>query len=193
MIITIGGKPGSGKSTVARKVAEKLGMKYYSVGDLMGRLAQERGMSILEFSKLAEKDKRIDRLLDDAQINLAREDNFVIDSRLGFHFIPNSVKVFLDVDEEEGARRILQSVKNAERPDEAYLKNIAESMESTRKRVASEKKRYLEYYNVDPYDLSNYDLLIDTTQMPVEEVVDAVVRYVADLKAAKEKSEEGKK
>ncbi|MCX6741353.1 MAG: AAA family ATPase, partial [Candidatus Parcubacteria bacterium] len=46
MIITLSGKPGSGKTTVAKILAEKLGYKFYSTGDLRGQMAMKRGLTI---------------------------------------------------------------------------------------------------------------------------------------------------
>ncbi len=39
MIITIAGMPGSGKTTVAKILADKLNLKRYSMGDLRGKMA----------------------------------------------------------------------------------------------------------------------------------------------------------
>ena len=98
MIITISGTPGSGKSTVAKIIARKLKLEHYSTGDFMRQLAEENKMDVLEFGKLAEKDRSIDEELDQRQINLGMEKkDFVIDGRLSWHFIPNAIKVFIRV------------------------------------------------------------------------------------------------
>jgi len=55
MIVTIAGTPGSGKSTVVKKVAEALGYRMISTGDLRGQVAQERGMTIDELNALNEE------------------------------------------------------------------------------------------------------------------------------------------
>ena len=97
MIITVGGKAGAGKSTAAKNIAKKFGLKHYSSGDFMRQLAKERNITLLELSKLAEKDGSIDTEIDNRQIELGKkEDNFVIDGRLSAYFIPNSIKIFLD-------------------------------------------------------------------------------------------------
>lgn len=66
----------------------------------MRNLAKERNMSITELNQYSETDGgEIDRILDERQQTLGEnEDNFIIDGRLAFHFIPHSCKVFLDVD-----------------------------------------------------------------------------------------------
>ena len=56
MIITISGKPGSGKSTVAKRLAAELGLTHVSAGDFMRDMATERGITVLELSAIAEND-----------------------------------------------------------------------------------------------------------------------------------------
>ena len=51
MIITISGKPGAGKTTVGKAVAARLGLEFYSMGDLRGKMASDRGLTIDELSK----------------------------------------------------------------------------------------------------------------------------------------------
>ena len=88
MIVSISGRPGSGKSAVAKRVAEALEMGHVSAGDFMRELAAEQGMTILEFSRTAEDRETIDREIDARTVRFAEEtDDFVIDARLGWHFI----------------------------------------------------------------------------------------------------------
>ena len=107
MIITISGRPGSGKSTVARLLARRLRFDHVSAGDFMRDMAAERGISVLELSRIAEHDDAIDREIDERSRRLGEErDRFVIDARLAWHFIPDAFKVFLDVRLDVAARRI---------------------------------------------------------------------------------------
>src|SRR3989344_5130923 len=116
MIITIAGDAGSGKSTVAELVARKLKFRHYSVGDFMRTIAKKRNSSLLQLSKMAETDETIDEELDCMQKELGRrERRFVLDSRLGWHFVPNSFKVFLKVDIKEGAKRIFNAGRKGEK------------------------------------------------------------------------------
>ena len=48
MHITITGRLGSGKSTVAKLIVADHGYTYYSTGNIMRELAAEAGISILE-------------------------------------------------------------------------------------------------------------------------------------------------
>ena len=174
MIITISGIAGSGKSTVAKLLAKRLNLKHYSTGDFMREIAEKKGISLLELSKLAEKDQSTDIELDERQKNLGKtQDNFVIDARLGFHFIPNSIKVFLEVDLNEAAKRIFDE----KRQHEQY-KDIQESIEKIKTRIKSEEWRYKEYYNLNYQDKKHYDIMIDTTDITPQEVVNRITGFV---------------
>ena len=172
-IITIAGTVGSGKSTAAKLLAKKLGYKHYSMGDFQREIAEERGISLLELSKMEERDRSIDEEVDQRQIKLGREeDNFVIDSRLGFHFISNSVKIFLDASFEERAKRIL-----ADKIRKEHNVNLENTKKNMKVRKTSEQKRYKKYYNLDPYDKKHYDLIVDTTSISAEEAVDKIIEF----------------
>jgi CMP/dCMP kinase len=174
MIITISGSAGSGKSTVAKYIADKLDLTHYSNGDLMRQMAKEKGVSILELNKLSENDKTIDKELDERQIRLGKDDdNFVIDSRLGFHFIPNSFKVFLKADLRVRAERIFGDQRSEE-----HNTDVMHTIENIEKRQESEKLRYKELYNVDYTDEANFDLIVNTTDKTIDEVGEEVLKAV---------------
>jgi len=174
MIITISGKAGSGKSTIARQLAKKLNLKHYSIGDLMRRIAKERNVSLNKLSKLAEKDKSIDMALDKKSIDLREEINFVIDGRLTAYFIHYAdLKVFLDCNDEVRAERILKEKRNDEKS-----KNIRELIKKIKQREQSERKRYENLYKIDYYDKNLYNLMIDTTNLSIEEVIEEIVDAV---------------
>jgi len=172
MIITISGNAGSGKSTVAKLVAKKLKMKHFSTGDFMRQIAKEKGITLLELSKLAEKDKEIDKLLDRRQAEFGKkENNFVIDSRLGFHFIPKSIKIFLKASLDVRAQRILK--------DKRGYKDIEKLKQNIVKREGSEARRYNEYYQIPDYsDSIYYHLVVDTDNLDINGVVDEIINFV---------------
>ncbi|ETB63668.1 TPA: hypothetical protein DIC38_03270 [Candidatus Nomurabacteria bacterium] len=178
-IITIAGKLGSGKSSTAKKVAEILGYEHKSTGDFMREIAINRGVSLGDLSVIAENDPSIDKELDDHNLNIGTKDNVVLDSRLGFHFIPNSFKVFLELDEATSAERILKDkLSNPNRNTEATggfdtIKNIKEKIKL---RLESEKKRYKDLYNIKDHTIhSNFDLVINTKEVSLEEVSKRVI------------------
>jgi predicted cytidylate kinase len=178
VVVTISGRPGSGKSVVASKVAQALNLRHMSAGDFMRQMAAERGMSILELSRVAEEGDEIDREIDARTMRLAEQGgDFVMDARLGWHFVPNSIKVFLEVDPLVAAQRIFE----ARRQSEVENVTIEETQRAVQDRTESERRRYLDYYGVDYGDHANYDLVIDTSELPIDRVVENVVAYVRSL------------
>jgi CMP/dCMP kinase len=147
MIITITGTIGSGKTTVGKIVAEKLKYEFYSMGHVFRDIATKKGITIDELQKIQETDKSIDNEVDDYQRNMGKtKDNFIIDSRLGWHFIPNSLKIYIKTEIGEAARRIF----NDPRANEIKAANIEGLITQIKERYKSEKKRYATYYGVDP-------------------------------------------
>jgi predicted cytidylate kinase len=181
MIITISGLPGSGKTTVGKLVAEELGFEFYSIGDMRGRMAMDRSLTIDQLNEVGMKEEWTDKEADEYQKELGgKEDNLVIESRLGFYFIPASVKIFLKVDMRKAAERIFKN----QRPDEERRANVEEILESMRKRIESDKARYKKYYGIDNFmDGSHYDMVIDTTNLGTEQVVNKILKFIEKRKS----------
>jgi cytidylate kinase len=172
MIITISGTPGSGKSTIAKAVAKKLKYKHYSMGDLQRIYATEKGISILQLGKLEETDESIDKEIDQKQVELGKkEDNFIIDSRLGSYFIPQAkYKIFLDADKKARAGRIMKDKRNVEK-----YKTEKEALKAMDDREECNSRRYKKLYGVDHFDKKLYTHFIDTTDLNPEDVVEKVL------------------
>lgn len=183
--ITISGEAGSGKSTVADIIAKKLKIKRYSTGDYMRTMAATRGVTIIELNKMSETDSSIDKELDDWQKKLEKkkDESFVLDSRLGFHFIPSSIKIFLHGDLDIRAERIFHTNRLVEE-NTTLEKTIA----NIKKRQRLERKRYKEKYSVDYLDMSQYDLVVNTTKMKPEEVAEKMIQFVKKSKSQKEQN-----
>lgn len=172
--VTVGGLPGTGTSTLCRLMQEQLKLPYIYAGALFREEAKRRGMSLAEFGLLCQKDPSIDEALDDRQIGLLRKGNLILEGRLSGwlaarHRIP-AFKVWVTCDNKERLRRIVQ--RDGGDPDT--------QQRLTEAREASEADRYRRYYGADLNDLSRYDLVLDSTATPPEElarrVVDALAR-----------------
>lgn len=181
MIITLAGYPGSGKSTVGKLLANKLGYTRYSIGDIQRNLAHEHSMTLQEWQSHEETDDSFDRKVDDDQRSLGlTEDNLVVDGRLSWYFIPHALKIFLDVSPAEGARRIFEHAKQGDRQDENPYTSVEQVMSQASDRVESENKRYMAYHGVNWDDKSKFDLVIDTTNIGPNEVVQQIIDKMAE-------------
>lgn len=178
-IITIAGKLGSGKSSTAKRVADILDYTHYSTGDFMRSIADERKVSLGELSKMAETDMSIDKKLDDRNIEIGNLENIVLDSRLGFHFIPNSFKVFLELDPETASERILEDKKNnsnRNKESDGAFDSKESIIDKINHRLLSERKRYKDLYGIEDHtNHNNFDLAINTKEIPLEEVSKIIV------------------
>ena len=174
-IITIAGRPGSGKSTTAKGLAMKLGYEHFSSGDLFRAISKEQGIDVLQANLAAEQEATIDHLVDQRLRDIgASEDNKVIDSRMAWHWMPNSYKVYLDLDILAAAQRTLggrdMSLHNEEVPE-----NPEEYAKVLQQRLDSEARRYKALYDLNPYDMSNYDLVVDTAANNPDQVLEIVL------------------
>src|SRR3989344_5139150 len=174
-IITITGLPGSGKSSTARGVAKALGYEHFSSGDLFRKIAAGRGLSIEEINFAAEKQREIDLEVDHLLVKMGKEkNNLVIDSRMAWHWIPDSFKVFLDLDPQIALERTFAQIQKEGRASQD-ASTIEEVRENTLKRVQSEQKRYWNLYHVDITDKKQFDLVVDTGHKSIEEVVSIIL------------------
>jgi cytidylate kinase len=180
-IITIAGLPGSGKSSTAAGVARELGYEHFSSGDLFRKMAAERGISIEEMNFTAEKQKEIDRRVDAFLRTLGEQkQNIVIDSRIAFHWIPGSFKVFLQLDLAVAAERIFAQMNAGTRLSQDAA-SAGQVLENTLKRVESEKKRFSDLYEIDFTDIKNYDLVVDTGVNDLSHVISIIIRAYTEF------------
>lgn len=132
-------------------------------------MAHERRMSLEKFGAYCEVHPEMDRELDQRQVDFLRKGPLLLEGRLSGYLadreeIP-SFKVWFTCDPYVRSDRIVER-EGGDRESR---------LEEMRRREASEKKRYLEFYGFDLGDLGVYDLVLDTTSLGPAQVVDAVV------------------
>jgi predicted cytidylate kinase len=170
--VVINGDLGSGKSTVSHLLAQRLGIRRISVGDLYRRIARQRGMTALELNLHAELDDKIDHYVDQLQSDVAMSgESLVVDSRLAWLFFRDALKVHLITDPTVAARRVLGRPTDTV---ESYT-SVAEARQRLAERSESERVRFLERYGADKARLRNYDLVCDTTRATPEEIAARIV------------------
>ena len=180
MIITMTGKPCSGKSVVIAYLMEKYGFTRFSGGDIYRRVAAERGLDVLEFNRV--NDYSVDKMVDDEIIKIGERDlekDIIFDSRTAWFFIPKSFKVFLDIKPDEQIRRLKNSGRTTEKTeitDEEARKNLDE-------RWTLENERYTKLYGFSNEDLTNFDYVVDTTNLTIEEAAEKIyAKYLEFIK-----------
>lgn len=172
--IAISGDLGSGKSTIGRLFEEKLGFKFHSGGSIFRSLAGKYNMTPAEFSKYSEIHPEVDEEIDGELVKIsANDENMAIDSRMAWHFVPGSFKLHLLVETDIAAKRIMDENRGSEK-----YPTLEDAINKIKARKASENKRYTEKYNVNPDDLKNYDLVVDTTYATPEEICDLIEKYL---------------
>jgi len=171
-MITIAGQIGSGKTRVSRILAQKTGREMISTGVILRSMASEYGMSVLELNDLAARNPEIDKEIDaHLKALYGRPEPAIVDSRLGWHFIPSSFKVYLIVDPVIAAERVYSAI----RPDEQYA-SIDAARGNSLKRQQYENERFWKLYSIKCDDWRNYDLVIDTSDATPEEVAELILR-----------------
>lgn len=172
VVVTIDGPSGSGKGTLAEQIADILNVKHFSASDIFYSIAEERGISHVELSEKAEKD--VDLEVDHKTLERGLKNDCVIDSRIASWVLGDysDLRIYLEADTEERARRI------AEREG----KNKEEVIKETERRDKENQRRYKNYYNIDPEDKSIYDILINNTNMDIEEQREVIEQILEESK-----------
>ncbi len=173
MLITIWWKAGSGKGTVSKLLAKKLGYEIISVWDMKRKLAAEMWINIIEFNKMwdnPENAKEFDLKYEEYQQSLKLSDNIILDSRLWFYAQPKAFKILLDVDEEIAWERIFKAKRET---DKNTTKKHA--IDEVKERNSNDEARYMKLYNIDLWNPNNYNLVIDTSERTPEEVLQIIL------------------
>ncbi|MCH8906109.1 MAG: cytidylate kinase family protein [Candidatus Heimdallarchaeota archaeon] len=163
-IIAIGGPHGSGKSSVAKRLAEDFGMNFISAGVVFRSLAEERGLSVEELSEIATTEPSIDRQIDLRTKELGSRDNTVVDAQLAAFFTPTetAIRICITASKETRWKRI------AKRDG----KGFESARQETETRERTERQRFLDLYSIDVNDLSQYDVILNTDRLNEEQTFD---------------------
>jgi cytidylate kinase len=169
-VVTIGGPPGSGKSTAARGVAKALGLELVSAGEVFRAEAAQRGVDVEAFGGFAELHPEVDRTLDERMQARARP-GVLLEGRVQGILLRRRGTpvhaVVVTAAEDERARRV--AARDGQSREEALRR--------LRQRAEGERRRYRALYGVD-LDAEPADLVVDSTHLPPDRVVAEIVRFV---------------
>ncbi len=183
--ITISGLPGSGKTTAARIISEKLKIPFLSMGEIHGLVAKEMGITINKLMELAKTDSRIHYEADKKTIEIGKtEKDFVIEAWIAYYFIPKSFKIFLHAKEKSTVGRI----RKTNRPDEPIPKSEKETREQIKRRLRDTDEGFKKAYGISFMDKTNYNLVIDTTNIQPNDVVEIILTVLKNIKKFKQKT-----
>ncbi len=165
--IAISGVGGTGKSTLARGLAEKLGWKVVSSGSFIRKWHQDNGVPLVETDKIPEE---VDRKMDMSYQEMMRnEEGIVFESRLAGWLSKNfdqTFKIMIKCDQHIGASRIAQR-------EDSTLEEIIREQEI---REGLLKEKFVRLYDAGDYlDERNFDLVIDTSHVSAKDVLETTL------------------
>lgn len=175
MIITITGDLGSGKSTIAKRVSKELNFKYISTGLIHRKIASKYNVDSLTLNKMAFNNSEIDEKIDGYLMSLNNTKNILVDSRLAWHFINDTFKIYFKVNSTIGAERIFHDDK---RHNEPIYQNKDNARIAIKERKSVEDQRFLQKYNIDCNDLDNFDLIINTSLNSIESISNLLISLI---------------
>jgi cytidylate kinase len=166
--IAISGKSGCGNTSVGEMLAAKLGLTF--INWTFRSLAEQRGIPFEKALELAQVDHSWDRDVDTRQVELAREaDGCVLSSRLAIWMLKDAdIKIYLCASPIVRAARIVKREGG----------DLAEKARFTEIRDRHDHDRYLALYNIDNDRYDFADMVIETDNLGVEEVVEKIMRCV---------------
>lgn len=172
-IISIAGDLASGKGTVSEILIKELNYGIYRNGEYARKLARDMGLDITSFNSYLAEHPEIDLQIEKSASEYAQDhDNFIIDARLGWYAVPESFKVYLRVDIDVAAQR---AFNDAKRKSTESFATVEEQKADMQKRYKLENERYWKLYQVRKDDMSNYDLVIDTTNLTPDEIANTII------------------
>ena len=160
-IISLAGDLASGKGAVSRELAERLKYEIYRNGEYFRKLAKENNMDVTTFNEYVKTHPEIDIQIENSCKEYAKtHDNLVIDARLGWYAVPESFKIYLQVENRKSSEN---------------FNTVQEQKEDLQKRFKLENERYFELYNIHKEDLAKYDLVINTSNITPAQVANVII------------------
>jgi cytidylate kinase len=183
LVVCISGMAGTGKSTLAKKLAKKYHLSYYSGGDALKALAAEAGYDAsshgwwespegLRFLEKREKDLKFDKAVDNKLVEYAKQGNVLLDSWTMPWLLKTGFKIWLAASVEKRAERIA-------RRDRFTVK---EALEVLKEKEARTKNIYKTLYGFElGEDFEPFNLVLDTDNLNADEVFQVLCAVLDNL------------
>jgi cytidylate kinase len=182
-VICVCGMAGTGKSTLAKKIAREYDLEYCSGGDALKALAIERGYRSLQngwwesdegirFLQDRSRDPKFDEAVDEKLSELAQRGSVVLDSWTMPWLLKKGFKIWLEASQEERAKRI------AERDHIS----VEEALRASRRKEEKTKNIYKQLYGFSlGEDFAPFHLILDTNNLEIEEVFQVICMVIDNV------------
>ena len=177
------GLAGTGKSTLAKRLAKKYGLNYYSGGDALKALAKEEGYNPtnrgwwespagLNFLDCREKDPKFDKAVDDKLLEYERQGNVLLDSWTMPWLTKAGFKIWLLASPEKRAERVA-------RRDGITVNQALQMLTEKEGKTKAIYKRLYGFALGE--DFKPFDLVLDTNDLSAEEVFQVLCRVIDNM------------
>lgn len=182
-VICISGMAGTGKSTLAKKLAQKYGLKYYSGGDALKALAAEKGCDVasngwwespegLTFLRQRERDLQFDKAVDEKLLEYAQQGNVLLDSWTMPWLAKTGFKIWLLASIEKRATRVAERDKIT----------VQDALQILKEKEARTKAIYQKLYGFNlGEDYAPFNLVLDTDNLNAEEVFQVLCKVLDNV------------
>ena len=183
IVICISGMAGTGKSTLAKQLAKKYGLRYFSGGDALKELAAEQGYTSsvngwwespegLSFLEIRKKNPDFDKKVDQKFLQYAEQGNVLLDSWTMAWLLKGGFKIWLSASVERQAERIAKR-------DHMTVK---EALEALKEKEANTKAIYKKLYGFNlSADFTPFDFILDTDNLTASEVFEILCMVIDNV------------
>ncbi len=170
LVIAVSGRPGSGKTTLAKSLANVLGLRYVSSGELFRKMAERLGVSLVDMAAIAERDHSVDVAIDREARAEALKGGVVVDGHIAAWILKDIAHIRISVIAPLEVR-VSRIAKRDSLSDEEALGII-------RRVEESEARRFRTLYGLDLNDNTVFDIIINTHTFTPEECLSIALTAV---------------
>lgn len=168
---------GTGTSTIAKMLAERLELKKYSGWDMQRMNAADKNMTIEEYDNYLKQHPELDNAIEERQkVIWETEDNFVLESRIWWSVVPDAFKIKLACELDERIRRITTD-------DKQRIAHTKDNFENTKQKTLAREQtyqtRFNELYAIKDWNADeHFDLVIDATIAKPDEIIEKILEVI---------------